>query len=289
MNPKLTLIEFKNRSNYIHQNKYEYTTYVDYTTKIEIICKEHGAFFQTPSAHLQGNGCKLCNQHNDFDTLIKQIKIKGFQYISKTNLQNIILKNKYGVYKTSIANLRKGSVPSIQSALNKTEVFINMANEIHNTKYDYSQTCYTNNSSKVLIKCKKHGIFNQTPQNHLQGKGCKLCSYSSSCVFTKEKFIKCSNSISTLYIIKCYNGNESFVKIGITSRSIKKRFEGPSKMPYLFDIIKEVNDEPGNIFELEKELLNLFKADSYLPKLVFKGSTECFNEKVLDILPSVFS
>lgn len=48
MNPKLTLIEFKNRSNYIHQNKYEYTTYVDYTTKIEIICKEHGLFSKHP-------------------------------------------------------------------------------------------------------------------------------------------------------------------------------------------------------------------------------------------------
>lgn len=54
--------------------------------------------------------------------------------------------------------------------------FIEKANTIHNFKYDYDFVDYRNNYSKIQIKCKKHGIFTQTPSNHLSGKGCELCN-----------------------------------------------------------------------------------------------------------------
>lgn len=283
MNPKLTLSEFEERSSKIHNNKYLYKEYIDYTTKVTITCKVHGDFLQTPATHLQGSGCPCCYQYNDFDDIIKGIEKKGFQFISKSNLQNIILKNKYGTYKTTIANLRKGSIPTIQSSINKTEVFINKSNEIHNNLYCYVNTNYINNSEKVKILCKIHGEFEQTPNNHLLGKGCKLCAYQNSCVFTETAFIKASTDLSTLYIIECSDEKEHFYKIGITTRTIKERFLGISKMPYNYKIIKEIKDTPSNIYKLEKQLHELNKDFRYKPEKSFGGSSkECFKEIVSD-------
>ena len=61
------------------------------------------------------------------------------------------------------------------------EVYINKANMVHNNLYDYSKINYINNSTKIIIGCKKygHGDFKQTPQNHLSGRGCPRCQNSS--------------------------------------------------------------------------------------------------------------
>jgi superfamily II DNA or RNA helicase len=53
--------------------------------------------------------------------------------------------------------------------------FESKAREIHGSKYDYSKVDYINNSTKVMIICPKHGLFNQTPQAHLKGQGCRKC------------------------------------------------------------------------------------------------------------------
>jgi predicted nucleic-acid-binding Zn-ribbon protein len=59
--------------------------------------------------------------------------------------------------------------------LSNTDTFKKRAVKIHGTKYDYSQINYVNARTKVKIGCSKHGIFEQTPQNHLKGQGCPIC------------------------------------------------------------------------------------------------------------------
>ena len=48
----------------IHGDKYDYSkvNYINSHTKVCIICKEHGEFWQTPNAHLRGKGCKSCRE-----------------------------------------------------------------------------------------------------------------------------------------------------------------------------------------------------------------------------------
>lgn len=58
------------------------------------------------------------------------------------------------------------------------EDFINKAIKVHGDKYDYSKVNYINNKTDVLITCKEHGDFYQSPHNHLQGKGCPFCKES---------------------------------------------------------------------------------------------------------------
>lgn len=55
------------------------------------------------------------------------------------------------------------------------QVFIKKAIKVHGDKYNYSLVDYINSKTKIKIVCPKHGIFEQTPNNHLKGCGCKKC------------------------------------------------------------------------------------------------------------------
>jgi len=75
----------------------------------------------------------------------------------------------------------------------KTKDFIDKAINIHNDKYDYSLVDYKNTDTKVKIICKDHGIFEQTPHNHLSGAKCPKCAIEQVHIkqrSTKEKFIE---------------------------------------------------------------------------------------------------
>ena len=56
------------------------------------------------------------------------------------------------------------------------EEVIERFKEIHGDKYDYSKVEYINSQTKVCIICPEHGEFWQTPEKHMNGQGCKLCS-----------------------------------------------------------------------------------------------------------------
>ena len=60
--------------------------------------------------------------------------------------------------------------------MNKTEIFVEKAIKIHGDKYDYSKVEYKNTREKVIIICKKHGEFLQTPSKHLSGHNCSKCN-----------------------------------------------------------------------------------------------------------------
>ena len=59
---KLTTEEFIKRARDIHGNLYDYnkTEYVNYDTKLIITCPKHGDFKQSPTHHLNGEGCPKC-------------------------------------------------------------------------------------------------------------------------------------------------------------------------------------------------------------------------------------
>ncbi|MBQ2174523.1 MAG: hypothetical protein II453_05515 [Alphaproteobacteria bacterium] len=57
-----------------------------------------------------------------------------------------------------------------------TEEFVKKATEKHSGKYTYEKSVYTGAENKVIITCKKHGDFEQTPFAHLAGQGCPKCA-----------------------------------------------------------------------------------------------------------------
>jgi hypothetical protein len=82
---KLTNNIFIEKSNLIHNNKYNYSN-VEYITgckKIKIICPLHGEFLQTPNNHLRGAGCIKCSKNISN----KEIKFLDYLNIKKENRQ----------------------------------------------------------------------------------------------------------------------------------------------------------------------------------------------------------
>lgn len=60
--------------------------------------------------------------------------------------------------------------------MDKTQEFIQKAILAHGNKYDYSKVIYTKAINKVIIICREHGEFKQTPNKHLQNRNCPKCS-----------------------------------------------------------------------------------------------------------------
>ena len=75
-----------------------------------------------------------------------------------------------------------------------TKEFITESKIRHGNNYNYDLVYYKNNYTDIKIVCKIHGIFEQTPSNHLHGKGCKKCYYDSK-TLTLAEFIDKSISI----------------------------------------------------------------------------------------------
>ena len=57
-------------------------------------------------------------------------------------------------------------------------------NKIHNFKYVYNFDNYNTVTDKILIKCPIHDEFIQIMKDHLNGRGCPLCSIEKN---TKSK------------------------------------------------------------------------------------------------------
>ena len=84
---KLTTEEFIQRSNEIHGDKYDYSNvqYVNNTTKVKIICKQHGEFEQTPFNHLRVYGCPECGSSTFREGWMRDIiqEITGLSFPKK--------------------------------------------------------------------------------------------------------------------------------------------------------------------------------------------------------------
>ena len=60
----LTTEEFTKRAAIVHNDKYvyDYVDYVSAKTKVQIVCRIHGPFFQRPDQHMRGEGCPECGR-----------------------------------------------------------------------------------------------------------------------------------------------------------------------------------------------------------------------------------
>lgn len=76
-----------------------------------------------------------------------------------------------------------------------TDEFIAKAKAVHGDLYDYSKVDYHSMNEKVQFICRKHGVFEQTPSNHLKGHGCLQCTKIDNRRMTMEDFIARSTTV----------------------------------------------------------------------------------------------
>lgn len=229
----------------------------------------------------------------------KELNIKVFEERHNKNFPNdkievlykiekyIYFNTKFGICKKSIGTFGDKSYDS-RSALDKTQFFINQANLLYNKKYDYSKTKYLSAKENVIITCPIHGDFQQTANRHLCNQSCDKCGRIRTTNYQKNNpntwtltnWIKCANNKKSfdsfkVYIIKCWNEDEEFYKIGRTFLKVHQRFYGKA-MPYNYEVLKIIEGTADYIFYLELELKKINKVNKYTPLLNFGGKEECF-------------
>ena len=190
---------FINRSNIIHNFKYEYakSIYVSWNDKLIITCPKHGDFIQVAGSHLSGRGCSKCAHENqehsskyNQDQFIKMAKEKWgdkydyslTEYVNTTNKIKIIYDGI--VYEQFPMGHLKYPVEFNMSE----EIFLIKAHRKWKDKYDYSLMEYKTTTDKIKI-IYDGVIYEQSPANHL--------NYAPELRNTQtlENFIECSEKI----------------------------------------------------------------------------------------------
>lgn len=209
---KLTTEEFIRKSKIKYGNKFDYSkvNYINNDIKVIIICPTHGYFEQKPGNHLSSKyGCTKCGIGREKYNKIEEKRIykeKLFNNIVTNFLSKCseVHNNKYDysmveykntTHKIKIICKEHGDFLQRPSAhldgqgcmecrLNKRRTgldkFLQRCINIHGVKYDYSLVKeYKNSLTKVKIICKKHGIFEISPEHHTNRKqGCSICKES---------------------------------------------------------------------------------------------------------------
>lgn len=193
----LTKSDFIKRERLTHGDKYivDKILYKNSTTKICVICPEHGEFWQLPSAHLNGQGCPKCvgRQLSTEDIISKFRIIHGNSYNYEKSIYSgakakleIICHIHGSFFQTPQKHLSGQGCPKCGNARKNKERTLTFddivvrANKIHGNKYKYIKTDVSNLHNKLHIVCPKHGEFEQLAYDHLKGHGCSKCGFNLS-------------------------------------------------------------------------------------------------------------
>jgi len=206
----LTTSDFIEKSKKIYGDKYDYSkvNYKNSTTKVVIICKEHGEFEQKPVLHTYYKvGCLKCSGHCKYTNeqwIEKAISIHGDKYdytkvyYKNTKEKVVIICKTHGDFLQTPSDhiYSKSGCPKCSNHYTLTnDEWLAKAKEIHGDKYDYSNVIYIDTKTKVTIICKNHGEFEQNPNSHVGKRqyGCPQCGReigANKLKLTTDKFLK---------------------------------------------------------------------------------------------------
>jgi hypothetical protein len=171
---------------------YEYPnfTYKNAVTKFTIVCKTHGEFEKCLNSHVNGREmCPKCNGCFKYDQQSFEEKanlIHNFRYtynnfvfvnVSKKGFITCPIHGDFG--QTPASHFKGAGCPHCFGTPKKnTEKTIADFIDVWGDLYDYSLFEYINSRTKGKIVCRKHGVFEASPNNHLRGRGCPYCRSS---------------------------------------------------------------------------------------------------------------
>ena len=198
MNQKYDTESFIEKAIKIHGDKYDYSKveYINYNTKVCVICPIHGEFWITPSNHLnktKPRSCPKCAHpcyRKTTDEYVKEaISKHGDKYdYSKTKYVNNTTKvcvicpihGEFWVNPEKHIHRGDGCPLCSYRTSYTTESFIEKVKTIHHDEYDYSKIEYVNSKTKVCVICPTHGEFWISTSKLLIGQGCPKCRYIKS-------------------------------------------------------------------------------------------------------------
>lgn len=105
-----------------------------------------------------------------------------------------VLCPQHGAFSQYAAQFRKGrgcpqcgAEVRVQKRRTPQEEYFSAVSEIHNGKYDYSQTVFTGMNASINVRCPEHGVFLITANHHYYRKqGCGACATTAR----RERIVK---------------------------------------------------------------------------------------------------
>lgn len=206
----ITTEEFIKRARAKHGDKYDYSKseYVSTKLRVEIICPEHGSFWQQPNHHATGQGCPHCGKkRKGFDTS-KFIEIAKAKHGDKYDYSKVVyVNNKLPVIIICPIHGEQSIVPtvhlygtgcaacSMEAKKLTAEEFIRRTALVHPMRCDYSRVVMHGLEEPVEIVCPDHGVFWRSPKFHLRtDKECPKCGVNEYDQCTVSEMNKLLNS-----------------------------------------------------------------------------------------------
>lgn len=179
------LIE-KGNAKFNYKFDYSKVDYKGVKEKVEIICPEHGSFWQTPDQHIYTSkrGCRKCagNKRRNTAEFIEEASQyhNGFYDYSLVEYKTLnedvkIICPLHGEFKQRpVVHLRSGGCRKCSNTAPKTlDDFLKEASERHGDRFDYSLVQEINTYRiDIPIVCREHGVFYQQPEYHLRYDHC---------------------------------------------------------------------------------------------------------------------
>lgn len=289
------------------------------TTKVTVLCKKHGETFDTNFGSLSNRRscCDLTknvllstSQLSYFSDYVEKMSavhnnkysyLDTFEKVSQSEKLNILCKE-HGVFVQDIDHHlhRKQGCPkcaTIQQGRRKTNDWVNgLDNLLLDIPLDKTISIIStdkvkNSRGKLVLSCSKHGIFEKSVGNLKLGQRCPECSlyegWGKSTYIQRAKDLY--DGLCNLYLIRCWNDEEDFYKIGITvHKDIRRRFT-KKEMPYKYVVMETVCGDVEYIVNVETEAHKEMKGFHYTPKIPFGGHVrECFSKEGIEQATRMF-
>lgn len=285
---KQSIDNFKNledRLNKTHNYKYDYSNSVYKSSKKDFsyICKHHGLITQKAGEHIRGKGCKKCAIDYSKNLITDKSKLNYLKKFKETHgdkysYENVVYINGttkvkinckfHGEFEQRPDDHKSGyGCPKCAREYKAYDLkyYIEQSNIVHNNKYIYNILKHKIlNTEKVDVFCNLHGWFKINAKKHINGHGCVLCLNKDK-RWTRKYY---DGNKTILYYVKI----GKYYKIGLTKRTIHKRFEGETNIRRQVEIINQWEFKNGGIaFEIENECLIATKEYSTRHQLLARG------------------
>lgn len=249
------LNEFIKKAITVHGDKYDYSKsiYISATWKIEITCRDHGVFKQTPASHLSGNGCPQCGN-------LRHANAKSL------SLDEFIKKSK---------DVHKGKYNYSEA------VYVRSVKKIKIICPDHGEFHQTPNTHLNGGGCPKCGYEKAKNASVLNTPGWGINSWI-------ERAKKSKNFDGfKIYLVLCGDEKkgEYFLKVGRTFSQVPNRFK---TIPYKWKEVYVFQSDAKTIYDIETKLKKKYRELKVIPSVRFAGRHECFSITALDSLMTEF-
>lgn len=187
---------FLARARAAHGDRYDYSraVYQRIMGKVEIVCRTHGPFWQTPLSHYSGRGCPACGiekctsantmtlaqfiyrarrRHGDTYDYAK------VEYVNSQTMVTITCPVHGDFQQRPYDHITRYGCAACSGRLKiSRDAFIARARAAHGDRYEYGT--YHGFRRKAEIICREHGAFMQLAKDHCGGHGCPSCASTAT-------------------------------------------------------------------------------------------------------------